>query len=127
VTRARRRILIVDDDESIRQFIEMALTDRGYEIVTAEHGRAALESIAAHPPDLILLDMRMPVMDGWAFAQAYRTTRPPHAPVIVLTAARDAAQSAQEIAADAVLAKPFDLRDLMQLIRRLAPVPPPPT
>jgi two-component system, chemotaxis family, chemotaxis protein CheY len=120
-------VLVVDDDATIRQFIEMALTDQGYQVVLAEHGQAALDVLSRLQPELILLDMRMPVMDGWAFAQAYRTTRPPHAPVIVLTAARDAAQSAQEIAADAVLAKPFDLRDLMQLIRRLAPVPPPPT
>ena len=117
-------VLVVDDDATIRQFIEMALTDQGYQVVTAEHGQAALEMVRRTPPELILLDMRMPVMDGWAFAQAYRTTPPPHAPVIVLTAARDATQSAEEIAADAVLAKPFDLRDLMNLIRHLAPVPP---
>ena len=113
---ARRRILIVDDDESIRQFIEMALTDRGYEVSTAEHGRAALERIAAGAPDLILLDMRMPVMDGWAFAQAYRAAPAPHAPVVVLTAARDAEQSALQIVADAYLPKPFDLRSLHEVV-----------
>jgi CheY-like chemotaxis protein len=115
----RRRILVVDDDESIRQFIEMALADRGYEIVTAEHGRAALERIAAARPDLILLDMRMPVMDGWAFAQAYRKAPGPHAPVVVLTAARDAEQSATQIVADAFLAKPFDLKSLHEVVAGL--------
>jgi two-component system, chemotaxis family, chemotaxis protein CheY len=119
VTRARRRILIVDDDESIRQFIEMALTDRGYEIVTAEHGRAALESIAAHPPDLILLDMRMPVMDGWAFAKEYEKRPGPHAPVVVLTAARDAEEYATQIVADAYLPKPFDLKSLHGVVTEL--------
>jgi two-component system chemotaxis response regulator CheY len=112
----RRRILVVDDDESIRQFIEMALADRGYEVITAEHGRAALERIATAPPDLILLDMRMPVMDGWVFAEAYRKSPAPHAPVVVLTAARDAEQSALQIVADAYLPKPFDLRSLHELV-----------
>ena len=116
MTPARRRILVVDDDESIRQFIAMALGDRGYEIFTAEHGRAALERIATTPPDLILLDMRMPVMDGWAFAQAYRKAPGPHAPVVVLTAARDAEQYANQIAADAFLPKPFDLRSLHEVV-----------
>ena len=111
-----RRILVVDDDESIRQFIEMALADKGYEIVTAEHGRAALERIAAARPDLILLDMRMPVMDGWAFAKAYEKTPKPHAPVVVLTAARDAEQYALQIVADAYLPKPFDLRSLHEIV-----------
>jgi two-component system, chemotaxis family, chemotaxis protein CheY len=119
VTPARRRILIVDDDESIRQFIEMALADRGYEIVTAEHGRAALERIAAHPPDLILLDMRMPVMDGWAFARAYQKTPGEHAPVVVLTAARDAEEYATQIVADAYLPKPFDLKSLHEVVTEL--------
>jgi CheY-like chemotaxis protein len=116
MTAPRRRILVVDDDESIRQFIEMALADRGYEIVTAEHGRAALERINAARPDLILLDMRMPVMDGWAFAQAYAKTPEPHAPVVVLTAARDAEQYALQIVADAFLPKPFDLRSLHAIV-----------
>ena len=114
-----RRILIVDDDDSIRQFIEMALADRGYVIDTAEHGRAALERIAAAPPDLILLDMRMPVMDGWSFAKAYEKTPGPHAPVVVLTAARDAEEYATQIVADAYLAKPFDLKALHLVVGEL--------
>jgi CheY-like chemotaxis protein len=114
---------VVDDDESIRQFIRMALTDRGYEVRVAEHGKAALALIAAGRPDLILLDMRMPVMDGWAFAQAYRALPPPHAPVIVLTAARDAEQYASQIAADAFLAKPFDLSELFRLVKQFLLTP----
>jgi two-component system, chemotaxis family, chemotaxis protein CheY len=110
------RILVVDDDESIRQFISMALADRGYDVIQAEHGQAALECIKVVTPDLILLDMRMPVMDGWAFAKAYRETPPPHAPIVVVTAARDAAQYAAQIAADAFLAKPFDLKSLRQVV-----------
>jgi two-component system chemotaxis response regulator CheY len=113
-----RSILVVDDDESIRQFVEMALTDEGYDVVTAADGLAALAVIARATPDLILLDMRMPVMDGWSFAAAYRGTPRPHAPIAVLTAARDAAQYAAEVNADAFLPKPFELADLSALVHR---------
>jgi two-component system chemotaxis response regulator CheY len=75
--------------------------------------------IEANPPDVILLDMRMPVMDGWAFAAAYRERPEPRAPIVVLTAARDAAQYAGEIQAAAFLAKPFELRSLRRVIAEL--------
>jgi two-component system chemotaxis response regulator CheY len=88
--------------------------------VTAEHGKAALEAIHEAPPDLVLLDMRMPMMDGWSFAAAYRQLPGPRAPVIVLTAARDAAEYASQIQADAFLAKPFTLSDLFQLVKTFA-------
>jgi CheY-like chemotaxis protein len=117
---APRRVLVVDDDATIRQFIQMALESSGYEVTTAEDGRQALDSVRTLPPRLILLDMRMPVMDGWAFTRAYRETPPPHAPIVVLTAARDAGESAGEVDADAFLAKPINLRELLGLVGRLA-------
>lgn len=116
-----RRILLVDDDESIRQFVALALSDAGHEVVTAENGRDALALAARSRPDLIVLDLRMPVMDGWAFAQEYRATPRPHAPIVVLTAARDAAQSAAEVQAEACLAKPFALADLLAVVAGLLP------
>lgn len=123
--KAARRVLVVDDDAAIRQFIRMALEDGGYEVTTAGDGREALHSVKSAPPRVILLDMRMPVMDGWAFMRAYRQTPPPHAPVVVLTAARDAGESAGEVDADAFLAKPFNLRELLRLVDRLAATVPP--
>lgn len=117
-----RRILVVDDDESIRQFMEMALADRGYEVSTAADGSAALDIIARVELDLIFLDMRMPVMDGWAFSTTYRAAPVEHAPIVVLTAARDAQEFAAQIGADAFLAKPFDLRELLLLADRFAPL-----
>jgi two-component system, chemotaxis family, chemotaxis protein CheY len=116
----RHPVMVVDDDATIRQFIQMALGDQGYEVLTAEDGQAALELLRHNRPALILLDMRMPIMDGWAFSRAYREAGLPHAPIVVLTAARDAAQYAREIDADAYLAKPFDLRELMMLVHRFA-------
>jgi CheY-like chemotaxis protein len=117
-------ILVVDDDPVILSLVAGTLEDEGYEAVTAPHGAAALEILArrrrvgAPLPDLILLDMRMPVMDGWAFAEAYRRTSGPHAPIVVITAAHDAADRAAEIGADAVLAKPFDLDEFVAVVDR---------
>ena len=115
------RVLVVDDDESIREFVNLALTDEGYEVLTAHDGAAALDVIRRHPPRVILLDMRMPVMDGWEFARRYREESTPRAPIIVMTAARDAATRAAEISAEAYLGKPFDLDDLLAVVRRFSP------
>jgi CheY-like chemotaxis protein len=113
-----RPILVVDDDDSIREFVSLALIDEGYSVLTAADGAAALESIGREQPGVILLDMRMPVMDGWEFSRAYHATPAPHAPIIVVTAARDAADRASQIEAEAFLAKPFDLDDLLNLVGR---------
>jgi CheY-like chemotaxis protein len=110
--------LIVDDDESIREFVEVFLSGEGYEVVAAPHGAAALEIVYELQPALILLDMRMPIMDGWEFAQAYRASPEPHAPVVVLTAAIDAGEESEEIAADDYVAKPFDLDELLGVVRK---------
>ncbi len=110
------RILVVDDDDDIRDMTEFVLARAGYEVQGAENGQAALETAAGFAPDLILLDMRMPSMDGWAFMSAYRATSGPHARVIVVTAARDAFAWASQVRADGFLAKPFDLQDLIATV-----------
>jgi CheY-like chemotaxis protein len=112
------RILVVDDDTSIRSFVEMALDSEGYAVSTATNGAQALEVTGNVSPDLILLDMRMPVMDGWTFAKNYRQRAGPHAPIVVITAATDAGQRAAEIDADGYLGKPFDLDDLLGLVSK---------
>lgn len=114
------RVLVVDDD-SIRDFVSVALSYEGYEVVSAENGEAALGAIdRGRGVAVILLDMRMPVMDGWEFARVYRERPGPHAPIIVLTAARDAADYAAQIQADGFLAKPFDLDALLRTVARHA-------
>ncbi len=114
----RLPILLVDDDETILSTVEFLLTDEGYAVVVAANGREALTQIATQAPCLILLDMKMPVMDGWAFAAAYRGSPGPHAPIIVMTAAHDARQRAAEVVADDVIAKPFDVNHLLDLVRK---------
>ena len=111
-----KRILVVDDDSDIRDLIEIVLAGEGYDVRTAADGVAALEVVEQSPPKLILLDMRMPVLDGWEFARRYRAGPGPHAPIVVLTAARDAAARAAEIGADGYLGKPFNVVELVQLV-----------
>jgi CheY-like chemotaxis protein len=110
------RVLVVDDDESIRQTVEMALSGEGYEVRTASDGAQALSLVTDWAPQVILLDMKMPGTDGWAFAAEFRSLPEPHPPVVVLTAASDAPKWAAEIDADAVLPKPFDLDALLDMV-----------
>ncbi len=115
-------ILVVDDDEDIRTFVEMILVDEGYEVLTARHGAQALELVREARPGLILLDVRMPVMDGRAFSRAYRQLPGPHAPIVVVTAAQDTAADVAAVEADGSLPKPFELDQLLDVVaRHLAP------
>lgn len=110
------RILVIDDDSSIRQVIAYALGDEGYQVDEASDGQAALELVSQQHPDLILLDMKMPGIDGWAFAKLYRERYSQQAPIIVLTAARDAAQRASDVNATSYVPKPFDLDVLLERV-----------
>lgn len=107
------RVLLVDDDESIRQVVSIFLTDEGYEVAGASDGQAALNLIEPFKPDLILLDLRMPVMDGWEFVRIYRSRPGPHAPIIAFVASLHPHAVQEEIGAAALLEKPFDLEDLL--------------
>jgi CheY-like chemotaxis protein len=82
----------------------------------APDGATALHLLAEQAADVILLDMRMPGTDGWSFAAQYVQQETTRAPIIVLTAARDAAQRAHEIGAAGYLAKPFDLEALLDVV-----------
>lgn len=118
---ASEYILIVDDDDGIRSLVRDVLTDLDYVTRGAEHGRAALEIAIEDRPALVLLDMRMPVMDGWEFARRLRESVG-EVPIIVMTAARDAAAWAAEVSAQAFLPKPFDLDRLVEVVEQnLAP------
>ena len=116
------RILVVEDEAPIRYLLADALADEGYAVATAEHGAAALDQARAQPPDAVVLDLMMPIMDGWTFLRA-RQGDPTLAgvPVVVLSAAGERGlQQAKELGADAYLAKPFDLDALLLLVGQLA-------
>src|ERR1044072_4296794 len=85
-------VLVVDDQKEIRELATLALQDAGYTVHSVEHGRAALEAVRNEAISVILLDMHMPVMDGWQFVRAYRSIPTLHVPLVVMTAAHDARQ-----------------------------------
>ena len=115
-------VLVVDDDPSIIAAVRDGLEFEGYRVSTASNGAEALHEVHADPPTLILLDMRMPVMNGGEFAEQYRAGG--HAaPVVVMTAAASARTWADEIQADAVLAKPFTFDDLMRAVAQWRVLP----
>jgi CheY-like chemotaxis protein len=115
-------ILVVDDDPDLREFLRLMLTSLGFEVTSAANGQEALDDMEGHDPDLILLDMKMPVMNGWEFCRALEG-RDTHPPIVVLTAAPDPAGRAAEVHADGWLGKPFECADLEAIVRRFAKSP----
>jgi len=115
-------ILVVDDDTDLREFLRLMLTSMGFEVTSAANGQEALDVMEGHDPDLVLLDMKMPVMSGWEFCRALegRDARPP---IVVLTAAPDPACRAAEVQADGWLGKPFEYADLEAIVHRFAKSP----
>ncbi len=114
------QILVVEDDEAIRGLVTEVLRDDGYDVREAANGAEALEYVSGHRPDLIVLDLMMPVMDGWKFRMEQRRAGYDDVPVLVLTASRNAADSKDALGAVERLQKPFDLRHLLDTINRLA-------
>jgi two-component system, chemotaxis family, chemotaxis protein CheY len=113
-------VLVVDDDPDILEALSEILEAEGFEIRRARNGKEALDRLEPDPPQLILLDLMMPVMDGWEFAQRMRQ-RPPEIariPIIVLSADRNVGSKASDLGAVGHLAKPFELNDLLELVRR---------
>jgi two-component system chemotaxis response regulator CheY len=108
-------VLVVDDDDAIREFVRDALEFDGYSVVTAPDGAAALAVLERMEPDLVLLDMRMPVLDGWEFSRLYRAGGG-RAPVVVMTAAENAEGWRAEVGGEACLPKPFMLDELFDVV-----------
>jgi CheY-like chemotaxis protein len=113
-----KTILVVDDDSDILSLIVMLLEGEGYTVETAHNGREALQRVEQHLPDLILLDMNMPVMNGWEFARQFHARGSGQVPIVVLTAAEDARQRAAEIDATGWVGKPFDLEELFDAVQK---------
>jgi DNA-binding response OmpR family regulator len=115
----RRDVLVVEDDPDLLALVQMILEDVGFQVRTAREGGAALERVAEQMPGVILLDMRMPGMNGWEFARAFRARWGRACPIVVVTAAENARDRAAEIGADDWLSKPFDLTDVVAAVERL--------
>jgi two-component system chemotaxis response regulator CheY len=120
-----RQILVVEDDDAIRALVSEVLRDDGYDVREATNGVEALEVLRDERPDLIVLDLMMPVMDGWTFVEECR--RKPcwgEVPIVVTSASHDLPRTAERLRSFGVrtcLAKPFDVAGLLALVERYAP------
>jgi DNA-binding response OmpR family regulator len=112
----KKKILVVDDEDDILHFLELVLKEHGYSVVTATGGQDALTQAQIEKPDLVLLDIMMPQMDGWEVLKLLRVDEETsHIPVAMLSArteARDRVQGLQEGAVD-YICKPFSLQELL--------------
>jgi DNA-binding response OmpR family regulator len=115
----RKKILVVDDEEDILHFLELVLREKGYQVVTASGGPEALTRAQLEKPDLVLLDIMMPQMDGWEVLKLLRvdeeTAQIPVAMLSARTEAKDRVQGLQEGAVD-YICKPFSLQELLAKI-----------
>ncbi len=119
------RILVVDDEEDVRHFVRLVLESAGHEVSTAADGQEGIEAIQARRPDLVVLDLMMPVLDGWQVLERVGHVHPPV--IVVLSAAADIRQ-VQERGAAAALSKPFRVPELIATCQRVlaaAAAPPP--
>lgn len=117
-----RTILVIEDEKDILATLQEFLELEGYHVEVAKNGLEALDLIhtRGEPPDLILLDMRMPVLNGWQFAAALRDRYGCAPPILVMSAAPDTAARAAEIGATAWVSKPFGLDELAEKIKTYA-------
>jgi CheY-like chemotaxis protein len=117
-----RRILVVEDDADLRASVAQSLQDEGYEVDVARNGRDALEALKRAEPDLVLLDLMMPVMSGWEFREQQRNhPEYRHIPVVVMSAT--STLEAAAIDATDLLSKPLALEELLAMVRRYAGTP----
>ncbi|MDX6199385.1 MAG: hypothetical protein QOJ79_2536 [Actinomycetota bacterium] len=115
-------ILVVDDDPSVRRLLSVQLGLAGYEVHIAENGPAALLSIGRDAPDLVVLDVMMPDLDGWQVLRALRAEpRYQFLPVLMLTAKVQPSdvQLSYDLGASAVIGKPYDGERLTQMVETL--------
>ena len=119
---ANRRILVVDDQASIRGLLHVALTEAGADVSTAAGGADAIVMVGVSPPDLILLDLAMPGMTGWQVLEALKVSRKTASiPVVLQTSAEDFASfdKARKLSVAAFVSKPFRLSEVVETCRRI--------
>ena len=116
------KILVVDDDESLRELLRMHLVAAGYEVSIAPDAISAGYQVLKNPPDLILSDISMPHMDGFEFVAALKSDRTlPNIPVIFLTSMEDGDHRGKELGAVGYLTKPVRADRLLELVAKHVP------
>ena len=116
-----KSVLVVDDDDDLCGLVATVLRAEGYDVRTASNGAEALDDLHEHGvPNLILLDRKMPVMDGWEFARRLGAEYDHQPPVVVISAAENPGQRAADIGANGWIGKPFDLDWLVGTVDKYA-------
>lgn len=121
------RILLVEDEADLRLALSVRLRAAGFQCDTAGHGKEGLERVAASPPDLIVMDLLMPVMNGYEMVHHLRADpKTASIPVLVVTALHERSRDSRalELRGLAILEKPFDFHELLVMVRALM-IPPP--
>jgi CheY-like chemotaxis protein len=117
VTQLERVVLVVEDDESIRNVITDVLEDRGFRVVGAANGAEALDRLAVGRPDVMVLDLLMPVMHGWDFMETYADqTGGDPIPIVVVSVNPALPRSFGRFGVQSVVAKPFDVDHLLESV-----------
>jgi CheY-like chemotaxis protein len=117
---ARERILVIDDEEDIRKMFQRLLSEEGYEVLTAAQGQEGLSLMEEELPDLVVLDIAMPVMDGYQFLEKVKgDPRTRGIPVIVISAVDTDIDRLGELGTDEFLGKPFSNTVLLETVQRL--------
>jgi DNA-binding response OmpR family regulator len=113
------RILIVDDNHDILSLVERLLLADGHDVITARDGREALQQEVANAPDLVILDVNLPFLNGWEVCRRIKQRRT--VPVLLLTVRAEHAdiERSRDAGADDHIAKPFDISEFMTRIERL--------
>lgn len=116
----RAKILVVDDDEKITSLLRRSLTFEGYDVLTAQDGRAGLQTMLETEPDLVVLDVMMPNLDGWEVCERIRKSGS-KVPILMLTAKDEVKDRVKglDLGADDYLVKPFALEELLARVRAL--------
>jgi CheY-like chemotaxis protein len=118
----KKRVLVIDDDLPIRGMLAAALRQHGYQVLLAGDGAEGQRALTIHHPDVVLLDLAMPDVNGWDFLQRLQETgHLGRIPIIVVSAhVRVEPQALLQMGVSAILPKPFNLPDLIDLIEHLA-------
>ena len=115
----QKLIMIIEDDKDILFSLNDFLQSEGYKVIVAENGMVAMDLLLKNElPNLILLDMMMPVMNGWQFAIEFISMFDHLCPIVVMTAAADAQKRAHDDSAIGWIEKPFDLDKLRAIIKK---------
>jgi len=114
---AQKKVLVVEDDPDLREMVQWFLEEEGFIVETAGDGKEALDCAIANKPSVVLLDITLPVIDGYGVAAGLHKVYGDHLPILTMTADGHAAEKAGKIGAIGCLSKPFELEDLVDAVR----------